>query len=224
MFDESPGLTGSGVTNSPDDRFVTRADRTTVPITTVFGRFKDMPISSTEADFTAHTYADLHGSTRRGSYFPINNQSHNFDVGTRSIRHHIIDFCPSNTNVPTNGAITLNSLVAVNIEVVGADPSPRVVNQGMGPYVGIKGLHRVTTAQKLRLLRDEDKKYARHPGECRRAAGTCFKCGQAGHLQKDCKKNTTVSTSGQADKKPALTLQQQYYLFNSSRPTALTFA
>ncbi|GJS62267.1 putative reverse transcriptase domain-containing protein [Tanacetum coccineum] len=29
----------------------------------------------------------------------------------------------------------------------------------------------------------------RHPGECRRAAGTCFKCGQAGHLQRDCKKN-----------------------------------
>nr|GFD11760.1 hypothetical protein [Tanacetum cinerariifolium] len=42
----------------------------------------------------------------------------------------------------------------------------------------------------------------RHPGECRQAAGTCFKCGQTGHLQKDCKKNTTVSTSGQADKKP----------------------
>nr|GFB24758.1 zinc finger, CCHC-type, retrotransposon Gag domain protein [Tanacetum cinerariifolium] len=38
----------------------------------------------------------------------------------------------------------------------------------------------------------------RHPGECRLAAGTCFKCGQAGHLQKDCKKNTTASTSGQA--------------------------
>nr|GEZ16198.1 hypothetical protein [Tanacetum cinerariifolium] len=44
----------------------------------------------------------------------------------------------------------------------------------------------------------------RHPGECRRAAGTCFKCGQAGHLQKDCKKNTTVGTSGQADKKPGI--------------------
>nr|GFB76866.1 hypothetical protein [Tanacetum cinerariifolium] len=42
----------------------------------------------------------------------------------------------------------------------------------------------------------------RHPGERRRAAGTCFKCGQDGHLQKDCKKNTTASTSGQADKKP----------------------
>nr|GFC17860.1 putative reverse transcriptase domain, aspartic peptidase domain protein [Tanacetum cinerariifolium] len=41
-----------------------------------------------------------------------------------------------------------------------------------------------------------------HQGECRRAAGTCFKCGQAGHLQKDCKKNTTTSTAGQADKKP----------------------
>nr|GFB10475.1 hypothetical protein [Tanacetum cinerariifolium] len=42
----------------------------------------------------------------------------------------------------------------------------------------------------------------RHPGECRQAAGTCFKCGQTGHLQKDCKKNTTASTYGQADKKP----------------------
>nr|GFD41899.1 hypothetical protein [Tanacetum cinerariifolium] len=35
-----------------------------------------------------------------------------------------------------------------------------------------------------------------------RAAGTCFKCGQTGHLQKDCKKNTVASTSGQGDKKP----------------------
>nr|GFC05057.1 zinc finger, CCHC-type, retrotransposon Gag domain protein [Tanacetum cinerariifolium] len=42
----------------------------------------------------------------------------------------------------------------------------------------------------------------RHPGECRQAAGTCFKCGQAGNLQKDYKKNTTASTSGQDDKKP----------------------
>nr|GFB66058.1 zinc finger, CCHC-type, retrotransposon Gag domain protein [Tanacetum cinerariifolium] len=33
----------------------------------------------------------------------------------------------------------------------------------------------------------------RHPGECRRAAGTCFKCGQAGHLHKDCMKNTTTN-------------------------------
>nr|GFB52990.1 hypothetical protein [Tanacetum cinerariifolium] len=41
-----------------------------------------------------------------------------------------------------------------------------------------------------------------HQGECRRAAGTCFKCGQAVHLQKDYKKNTTTSTSGQADRKP----------------------
>ncbi|GJZ46451.1 putative nucleotidyltransferase, ribonuclease H [Tanacetum coccineum] len=42
----------------------------------------------------------------------------------------------------------------------------------------------------------------RHPGECRRVAGTCFKCGQAGHLQRDCKKNTGASSSGHADKKP----------------------
>nr|GFC11575.1 hypothetical protein [Tanacetum cinerariifolium] len=42
----------------------------------------------------------------------------------------------------------------------------------------------------------------RHPGECHRVASTYFKCGQAGHLQKYCKKNTTMSTSRQADKKP----------------------
>nr|GFB89310.1 hypothetical protein [Tanacetum cinerariifolium] len=41
-----------------------------------------------------------------------------------------------------------------------------------------------------------------YSGNNNRAAGTCFKYGQAGHLQKDCKKNTTASTSGQADKKP----------------------
>ncbi|GKE71955.1 zinc finger, CCHC-type, retrotransposon gag domain protein [Tanacetum coccineum] len=34
----------------------------------------------------------------------------------------------------------------------------------------------------------------RHPGECCRAAGTCFKCGQAGHLQRDCKKNIGASS------------------------------
>nr|GFD57409.1 hypothetical protein [Tanacetum cinerariifolium] len=42
----------------------------------------------------------------------------------------------------------------------------------------------------------------RHPGECCRAASTCFKCGQTRHLQKDYRKNTAASTSGQADKNP----------------------
>nr|GEZ09657.1 putative reverse transcriptase domain, aspartic peptidase domain protein [Tanacetum cinerariifolium] len=55
----------------------------------------------------------------------------------------------------------------------------------------------------LKELKDHCTTYGRrHPGECRRATSTCFKCGQAGNLQKDCKKNTTASTSGQADKKP----------------------
>ncbi|GKD89703.1 hypothetical protein Tco_1365210, partial [Tanacetum coccineum] len=148
MFNESLGLTSLGVTNSSDGRVVTRADRTTVPISTVFGRFKDMPVSSAEANFTAHADADLRGCTRRGSYVPINNRSCNFgmspavssgglfsvvnhaylclDVGTQNIRHQIINFCPSNTNIPTNGAISLNSSIAVNIEVVEADPSSLV--------------------------------------------------------------------------------------------------
>nr|GFC62006.1 hypothetical protein [Tanacetum cinerariifolium] len=50
----------------------------------------------------------------------------------------------------------------------------------------------------------------RHPGECHQAANTCFKCGQTGHLQKDCKKNTAASTSGQADKKPGESSHWQY--------------
>ncbi|GJV27999.1 putative reverse transcriptase domain-containing protein [Tanacetum coccineum] len=66
----------------------------------------------------------------------------------------------------------------------------------------------------------------RHPGECRRAAGTCFKCGQAGHLQRDCKKNTGASSSGHADKKPdasgrvfALTQDQAANATDSARIT-----
>nr|GFA59199.1 hypothetical protein [Tanacetum cinerariifolium] len=49
---------------------------------------------------------------------------------------------------------------------------------------------------------DTERPDKRHPGECHRAVGTCFKCGQASHIHKDCKKNTTASTSGQADKNP----------------------
>nr|GEY57131.1 DNA helicase [Tanacetum cinerariifolium] len=86
MFDESLGLTSLGVTNTSDDRVVTMADRTTVLISTVFGRFKDMHVSSTEADFTAHTDVDLCGSTRRRSYVPINNRAHNFGMS------HVVSF------------------------------------------------------------------------------------------------------------------------------------
>ncbi|GKF85344.1 hypothetical protein Tco_0253171, partial [Tanacetum coccineum] len=80
MFVESLELTGSGVTNSSDGRVVTRADRTTVPISTVFGRFKDMPVSNVEADFMAHTDAYLRGRTHRGSSVPINNRSRSFGI------------------------------------------------------------------------------------------------------------------------------------------------
>ncbi|GKA04964.1 zinc finger, CCHC-type, retrotransposon gag domain protein [Tanacetum coccineum] len=42
----------------------------------------------------------------------------------------------------------------------------------------------------------------RHPGECRRAAGTCFKCGQAGHLQRDLQEEHWRCSSGHVNKKP----------------------
>nr|GFB71319.1 hypothetical protein [Tanacetum cinerariifolium] len=71
----------------------------------------------------------------------------------------------------------------------GRDQRNRGFQQSRGPSEGYSYLVCTTCGR-------------RHPGECRRATGTCFKCGQAGHLQKDCKKNTTASTSGQNDKKP----------------------
>nr|GEY32078.1 putative reverse transcriptase domain-containing protein [Tanacetum cinerariifolium] len=71
----------------------------------------------------------------------------------------------------------------------GRDQRNRGFQQSRGPSEGYSYLVCTTCGR-------------RHPGECRRAAGTCFKCGQASYMQKDCKKNTTTSTSGQADKKP----------------------
>ncbi|GJU51329.1 hypothetical protein Tco_1220884, partial [Tanacetum coccineum] len=136
MFVESLGLTGSGATNSSDGRVETKADKTTVPISTVFGRFKDMLVSNAKADFTAHTsivaYSLWISDYRRcispvvssGSSFPLVNHAYLcLDVGTRTIRHHIINFCPSNANVPSNGAIPLNSSTAVNSEVIKTDLS-----------------------------------------------------------------------------------------------------
>nr|GEV55880.1 DNA helicase [Tanacetum cinerariifolium] len=97
MFDESLGLTGSGVTKSSDGRVVTRPKRTTVPISTVFGRFKDMTVSSAEVNSTADTDADLRGSTRCGSYVLINNRSHNFVDEAHPSPH--ADFSPAYMNL-----------------------------------------------------------------------------------------------------------------------------
>ncbi|GKF91315.1 zinc finger, CCHC-type, retrotransposon gag domain protein [Tanacetum coccineum] len=47
--------------------------------------------------------------------------------------------------------------------------------------------------------RNKGSQQSRVPSECLRAAGTCFKCGQAGHLQRDCKKNIGASLSGHVD-------------------------
>nr|GFC78770.1 hypothetical protein [Tanacetum cinerariifolium] len=64
------------------------------------------------------------------------------------------------------------------------------------------GLRKSTLNHLMCILFTDVAQEFRHLGECRRAAGTCFKCGQNSHLQKDCKKNTAANTSGQADKKP----------------------
>nr|GEU38552.1 ATP-dependent DNA helicase PIF1-like [Tanacetum cinerariifolium] len=98
----------------------------------------------------SESVVDFYGSTRCGSYVPINNRSRNFamsppvssrglfpmvnhaylclNVGTRSIRHQIINFGPSNANVPNDGAISQNSSIAINIEVDEAHPSPHAGN------------------------------------------------------------------------------------------------
>ncbi|GKB81640.1 hypothetical protein Tco_0948535 [Tanacetum coccineum] len=91
MFVESLGLTGLGVINSSDGRVVTRADRTTMPISIVFGRFKDMPVSSAEADFTADT--GMSYAVSSGDLFPaVNHKYLCLDVRTRSIIHQIVNF------------------------------------------------------------------------------------------------------------------------------------
>nr|GEX60002.1 zinc finger, CCHC-type, retrotransposon Gag domain protein [Tanacetum cinerariifolium] len=81
----------------------------------------------------------------------------------------------------------------LNFKSIRGQQSNRPVNSGFqqskGPFEGYSYLVCTTCGH-------------RHLGECRRAAGTCFMCGQTGHLQKDFKKNTTASTSSQADKKP----------------------
>nr|GFC97633.1 hypothetical protein [Tanacetum cinerariifolium] len=63
--------------------------------------------------------------------------------------------------------------------------------------------HQPTTQQSSHMNHGHNNdRHGSDRSECHRAASTCFKCGQTGHLQKDCKKNTTASASGQADKKP----------------------
>ncbi|GKE11614.1 DNA helicase, partial [Tanacetum coccineum] len=77
MFVESLELTGSGATNSSDGRVVTRADRTTVSISIIFGRFKDMLVSSAEADFTAHTEDGDHPRFLQMHIYDMDNEVNN---------------------------------------------------------------------------------------------------------------------------------------------------
>nr|GEX00343.1 DNA helicase [Tanacetum cinerariifolium] len=108
MFDESLELTSLGVTNSSDGRVVTRPERTIVPISTIFGRFKDMPVSSAEVnstDDTARVVDLMFLST----------------IGHAAL---IINFDPSNANIPNDGAVSWNSSIVVNIEVDEEHPSP----------------------------------------------------------------------------------------------------
>nr|GEZ31406.1 putative reverse transcriptase domain-containing protein [Tanacetum cinerariifolium] len=63
-------------------------------------------------------------------------------------------------------------------------------NSGYGRYQRNRG-------QQSNRSTNSGSQQSRGPSE-----GYSYPCGQAGHLQKDCKKNTTASTSGQADKKP----------------------
>ena len=63
---------------------------------------------------------------------------------------------------------------------------------------------------------------------CRRAAGTCFKWGKPGHMQRDCPKSASASTSGHANKKPDVSgrvfaLTQDQETRNSGTITGILF-
>nr|GEZ44357.1 DNA helicase [Tanacetum cinerariifolium] len=129
----------SGAINSYRDIVVTNRAGTCVPIYTVFGRLRDMLTRNGGSNFAprtgeSHVYRPPPVITRSPHMFDESlgltgwGVTNSFDdrVVTRADRTNVVDYCPSNTNLPTNGAISLNSSVVVNIEVVRADSSPRV--------------------------------------------------------------------------------------------------
>nr|GFB93085.1 hypothetical protein [Tanacetum cinerariifolium] len=141
-------------------------------------------------------------------------QANNFQWGLR--RRVAIGISRPLNRVVTGTTVIITTVMDQTGEVVvttiAATTTTLATTTGI-PVMGVTRETRVSSPTDLPILqsRGPSEGYSypvcttcgrRHPGECRRAAGTCFKCGQAGHLQKDCKKNTTASTSGQTDKKP----------------------
>nr|GEY15849.1 hypothetical protein [Tanacetum cinerariifolium] len=132
---------------------------------------------------------DRHGSDRQGGGDNHRSSNNNYSgnnnrlVGSDNHRSSNNNYSGSNNRNFGNGRDQRNR----------GHQSNRSANSGSqqsrGPSEGYSYLVCITCGR-------------RHQRECCRAAGTCFKGGQAGHLKKDCKKNTTTSTSGQADKKP----------------------
>nr|GFC15061.1 hypothetical protein [Tanacetum cinerariifolium] len=123
------------------------------------------------------------------------------------------DKCRPLSRVVTGTTVIITTVMGQTGEVVVTTIAATTTTLAVTTGISVMGVTRetgVSSPTDLPILsRGPSKGYSypvcttcgrRHPGECRRAAGTCFKCGQAGHLQKDCKKNTTASTSGQADK------------------------
>ncbi|GJV39403.1 putative nucleotidyltransferase, ribonuclease H [Tanacetum coccineum] len=72
-------------------------------------------------------------------------------------------------------------------------------NSGNGREKKPKGTDVCNPTDHIHLLQHMGRN---NPGECLRATGTCFKCGQAGHLQRDYKKNTVLVRLVMLTRKP----------------------
>nr|GFA94898.1 DNA-binding protein HEXBP-like [Tanacetum cinerariifolium] len=157
---------------------------------------RHQPTSQQSSHRSHGHHNDRHGSDRRGGSDNHRSSNHNYSgrILVMGVTKETGVISPTDLPilVPSSPGVPLRATLTQFPLLVDVDTHESVVELRADKKPGTSG----------RVFAITEGHAANTSGECRRAAGTCFKCGQAGHLQKDCKKNTTASTAGQADKKP----------------------